>query len=260
MDVRIGPLASHQGSAGPCGDVNVPGQGEATLRSRSFLFLALAVFVTGRQEQAEPVAIQMSENGLIALNPSLTASRVGSCSTRTAHPYFLKSFGDLITGLGIAHAIHNPYADKTKGQMIEGCRARKFAEQHIGSSVSCAHPHRRQGWIRRKAGHCGYCVPCLYRRAAFHRVGLDDGSDYGFDVLAGELKLDKDVATDARALFSWLFELHAGAKTIRQVTRRMDRRAMEGLNTEALVREAVNELTELMKNKARPEILKWMGI
>lgn len=260
ISVRVGPLSSHKESQGPCGDVCVPAGGESTLRSRSFVFLALAVFVAEQQKNSHDVSIRMSENGLIALNPSLTPSRVGSCSTRTAHPRFVAIFEDFLRDLGLAHLISCPYVDKTKGQMLEDCEARAFVMEHIRSTVSCAHPNRRAGWVRRRATHCGYCIPCLYRRAAFHRAGLDVGTDYGFDLVGGELSLDKGTAADARALFSWLYCLESKNVSVAQVMRRMEPHGLAGRRVSTLLTEAQSELIVLARDKGCPAVRKWIGI
>jgi hypothetical protein len=60
---------------------------EISFRSRSLLFLGLACYAASGQS----VPIIVPENGAIALNPPLTASRRGAC-TRTAHPSFSVRF------------------------------------------------------------------------------------------------------------------------------------------------------------------------
>jgi hypothetical protein len=49
-------------------------------------------------------------------------------------------------------------------------------------SISCAHPVASR-WLKDRQGNCGYCFPCLMRRAALHSVGWDDGREYLFDVM-----------------------------------------------------------------------------
>lgn len=58
----------------------------------------------------------------------------------------------------------------------------------VRRSVSCSHPSRFQDEGVR---HCGYCVPCLYRRAAMMVCGLDRGNDYAFDVWRNRRSLQK---------------------------------------------------------------------
>lgn len=60
---------------------------EKTTRSRSFLFISLAVFVS--QSFNTVKQIEIPENGFIALNIPLDVLRVGAYTTRTTHPYYL---------------------------------------------------------------------------------------------------------------------------------------------------------------------------
>ena len=63
------------------------------MRTRSFNFLAYGTLVAATLAQRgvahSPVDLIVPENGLIALNPPLTARRIGALSTRTTHPHFL---------------------------------------------------------------------------------------------------------------------------------------------------------------------------
>ena len=61
----------------------MPRPREDTHRTRSFLFLSLA---TAFAKKCGVDKVSMPENGLIALNVPLQASRMGALSTRTAHP------------------------------------------------------------------------------------------------------------------------------------------------------------------------------
>jgi hypothetical protein len=86
---------------------------ELTYRSRSLLFLALAMQPAARVSDGMPVYIP--ENGNIALNVPLNPARRGSCSTRTAHPYFLQQLNAALSIVGLQHPIVNPLASMTKG-------------------------------------------------------------------------------------------------------------------------------------------------
>ena len=50
------------------------------------------------------------------------------------------------------------------------------------------------------------CMPCIYRRASLHKVGLDRGANYGRDICNGGVNLDCDkrLADDLRAFLSFL--------------------------------------------------------
>jgi hypothetical protein len=148
----------------------------------------------------------MFENGFIALNVPLTPSRRGSCSTRTMHPYFLYRLRAIIAALGITNPIINPYGLKTKGECVAECKNKLLLARLADISVSCSHSSRHQHWVRTTAKNCGYCVPCICRRAALFKAGLDNGQDYGRDIIAGELTVEDQMgsANDLRAVTDFL--------------------------------------------------------
>lgn len=177
----------------------LPAKVEDSHRPRSFLFLALAVTVAKAAKVSE---IFIPENGLIALNPPLQVSRVGSHSTRTAHPIFLTRLLDTLMAGGIySGEIHNPLLYESKTDLLRDLDP--FLIPLIKRSVSCSHPSRYQDEGVR---HCGYCVPCLYRRAAMMVPGIDRSEDYAFDVfrtqrsLRQKRELTEYAQSDARAM------------------------------------------------------------
>ena len=147
---------------------------ETTLRSRSFLFLCQAVFVASSIEDGTEILIP--ENGTISLNHPLTPSRRSSCSTRTAHPYYLIKVIDFISKLGLNHLIKNEYEMKTKGEMLEECIDNDILRATYKKSCSCAKRGTRKDIrdVMTGTNHCGICMPCIYRRVALHRIGVDD--------------------------------------------------------------------------------------
>lgn len=147
---------------------------ETTLRSRSFLFLCQAVFVASSIEDGKEILIP--ENGTISLNHPLTPSRRSSCSTRTAHPYYLIKVIDFISKLGLNHLIKNEYEMKTKGEMLEECIDNDILRATYKKSCSCAKRGTRKDIrdVMTGTNHCGICMPCIYRRVALHRIGIDD--------------------------------------------------------------------------------------
>lgn len=176
---------------------------ETTLRSRSFVFLAAAMYVASKL--GPTVNVVAPENGLIAINVPLTPSRTGSCSTRTMHPYFLARLTEVLQTIGLQNRLETPFAFKTKGECLAECADPHLIEVLAPMSVSCSHAGRRQYWNRHQSTNCGYCVPCIFRRAALHRVGLDVGTAYGIDICT-ELTLDdqRDSANDLRAIGAFL--------------------------------------------------------
>jgi len=153
---------------------------ELTLRSRSLLYLALGLTAVTAFPGDLPLFIP--ENGWISLNPPLTLNRLGAYSTRTTHPHFLGELTSLWQQVGLAQNLVNPYQELTKGEMLAQCRNLGLLEKLAPLSVSCARPVVGR-WQGEAAGACGYCYPCLVRRAALHRLGWDRGSDYRVDVL-----------------------------------------------------------------------------
>ena len=153
---------------------------ESTQRARSFLFLVLGIIIA----KSNGNNLVVPENGFISLNVPLTISRLGSCSTRTTHPYIMNLFQGLIKILGINKFLITPYKFMTKGEMLIESKNWDFVQKYSKITMSCAHPtHGR--WI--KGGnpnkHCGYCIPCIIRRSSMFRAGLDDKDDYEVDVL-----------------------------------------------------------------------------
>jgi 7-cyano-7-deazaguanine synthase in queuosine biosynthesis len=177
---------------------------ETSLRSRSIVFLGLGLYVASQINGSVPLLAP--ENGLISLNLPLTPSRIGSCSTRTMHPFYLNTFRSIVRDLGFKNEIVNPLELKTKGECVTGCGNLSLLGALTSKTVSCSHSTRRQLWKRRNAANCGYCVPCLFRRAALHTAKLDNGMEYGIDVCADELTVSSNFTSgdDIRALTSWL--------------------------------------------------------
>jgi hypothetical protein len=136
---------------------------ENTTRGRSFLFFALGVFAgTGF---AGPVTLKVPENGLIALNVPLDPLRLGSLSTRTTHPFYMARWNEMLSMLGIPVRVENPYWDQTKGEMARDCADGALLRELAASSLSCSSPTKGR-WQGHGTQHCGYCLPCLIRRAA----------------------------------------------------------------------------------------------
>jgi hypothetical protein len=177
---------------------------ESSSRCRSFLFLAEGI--AAATSMGSRVPLFAHENGLIAINLPLNTARAGSCSTRTMHPYFLEGMRHILQGLHLTNPIDNPFALKTKGECMVGCLNRAVLRKSYLSSVSCAHGTRRRHWKRRKSGNCGYCIPCIFRRAALHKFSIDDGQQYGLDFCSGEIEPsdDNESSDDLRAVVDFL--------------------------------------------------------
>lgn len=146
---------------------------ERTTRGRSFLFFAVGVFVgTGL---GRTFTLCAPENGLIAINVPLDLLRLGALSTRTTHPFYMARWNELIAILGIPGSVMNPYWDKTKGEMVASCANPALLTRLVPSTLSCSSPTKGR-WQGRGVEHCGYCLPCLIRRAAL-KGGLKSRAD-----------------------------------------------------------------------------------
>jgi hypothetical protein len=148
---------------------------EDTTRGRSFLFFAAGIFAASGFSQQ--ITLRVPENGLIALNVPLDPLRLGSLSTRTTHPYYMARWGELATILGVNATIENSYWNKTKGEMASECSNGDLLRQLVPDSLSCSSPSKSR-WIRGAPSiqHCGFCLPCLIRRAALNKA-LGVGND-----------------------------------------------------------------------------------
>ena len=137
---------------------------EKTTRARSFLFFSLGVLAGSGLKNN--FILRVPENGLIALNVPLDPLRLGSHSTRTTHPFYIARWNRILSLIGIQGRIENPYFDKTKGEMVKECVNQSLLRKLIPVSLSCSSPSKGRWKGGNPVEHCGYCLPCLIRRAA----------------------------------------------------------------------------------------------
>ncbi len=148
---------------------------EGSTRARSIAFFAFALLTSSAISSIDGVAeIVVPENGFISLNVPLDANRIGSLSTKTTHPVYMTLLQEIWDSLGIKAKLLFPFRYKTKGEVLKECKDRKLMEELIFETNSCG-KFQRHG-LR----HCGVCVPCLVRRAAFLEAGLHDATPKGY--------------------------------------------------------------------------------
>lgn len=154
-------------------------ESETSQRARSFAFLAYGVVAatTLKNYTSGTSTLVVPENGFISLNIPLTSLRLGSLSTRTTHPAFIAGFQALLDAAGLRVKISNPYQLRTKGQMLKECKDQELLQVLADNTTSC-------GRYARINMHCGRCVPCLIRRAAFHYWNGSDPTDYKYKDLS----------------------------------------------------------------------------
>jgi len=150
-------------------------------RARSIAFFAygvLAATTLDRYKTSAPITLYVCENGFIGVNPPLTGSRVGSLSTRTTHPVIFARFQDLLNAAQIQVQLINPYRLVTKGEMLAACADQALLDELASASTSCGR-FKQFGYK-----HCGRCIPCLIRRAAFLKAGRTDTTKYKYEKLS----------------------------------------------------------------------------
>jgi len=177
---------------------NPSGTAERSQRARSIMFLALGLLAATslpEHRAGNSIDLVMPENGFISLNVPLTPLRVGSLSTRTAHPFFLSQIQTIWNVVGFNVQLNNPYQFKTKGEMLSECIDQQLLQNLVFQSTSCGR-FRRYGYQ-----HCGRCVPCLVRRAAFLHWDKPDQTQYNYDNLVSEKEFD-DIRSVAMAALS----------------------------------------------------------
>lgn len=145
---------------------------ENTSRTRSFLFLTAAIVMASLRGGEIPVIVP--ENGFIGINVPLTPSRLGSCSTRTTHVKFLSDFNKILEKVGIHNQIINPFRCMSKGQIVALIREHPSFKLTVGKTISCSHP--MQGRMQKAPVpiNCGYCYPCIIRKASLFCNGIID--------------------------------------------------------------------------------------
>lgn len=176
-------------------NVKKKGESEISTRARSIMFFAFALLAScgidcnsqGRKELFVP------ENGYISLNLPLDPLRVGSLSTKTTHPVYMDNLQEIWNDVGINIDFVLPYKYKTKGEVLMECKNQELMKKLIFGSTSC-------GKYQRKLQHCGVCVPCLVRRAAFLKNNLHDDTEGGYFKENLRYSYSKDVAAAAIAI------------------------------------------------------------
>jgi 7-cyano-7-deazaguanine synthase in queuosine biosynthesis len=147
-------------------------RGNGALSYRSFLFLSFGA-VVARSFGASKLL--QFENGILAHAVPPAASYF---TTRHAHPKTHRLFCELIASAGFKVKVENPFLNKTKGEEVTACRKAlrpARADRILAQTDSCWYFHYYRVPVRYGSGaipkdprrHCGVCIPCLIRRAAF---------------------------------------------------------------------------------------------
>ena len=156
--------------------ISLSGRNESSTRGRSIIFLGYALLAanTLSKWRTSTVDIYVPENGFISLNIALNSGRLGSLSTKTTHPVFLGLIQKIWNNLGINAKIVTPYQYKTKGEMLKECKNQDLVKSLVCNTTSCGK------YLTHGRTHCGRCVPCMVRRAAFLKAGMEDSTIYKY--------------------------------------------------------------------------------
>ena len=175
-------------------------------RARSLIFIAygvLAATTLASYHEGHVITLYLCENGFMAINPALTGARLGSLSTRTAHPVFLRRIQQLLDAADLPVRIENPYGLKTKGEMLTECADQGLLKAKAALSTSCGR-FKKYGYR-----HCGRCIPCQIRRAAFLRWSVADTTEYVYEDL-GKDGEDHAGFDDVRSAAMAIAEVQSG--------------------------------------------------
>lgn len=181
------------------------GQRETTTRGRSFLFFAAGIFAGSGLSKS--FTLTVPENGLIALNVPLDPLRLGSHSTRTTHPFYIARWNELLQIVGIPGKIVNPYWNRTKGEMVADCSNKKLLRALTPHSMSCSSPSKGR-WQQLPAQHCGYCLPCLIRRAALYKGLGKDGDTTIYTISDLAARVLNSTEAEGKQIRSFQYAIH----------------------------------------------------
>lgn len=154
-----------------------PFQKEASRRSRSILFVALAVALA---DAVGATFVEIPENGFTSLNPPLAHNRGGVLTTRSTHPMTFHLFADVLADLGLGVALRNPYEWHTKGELVKEA-VEKVGAQTVADGASHTMSCAKSNLILKGktfGRNCGLDYACIVRRAGIKAAGITDPTAY----------------------------------------------------------------------------------
>lgn len=241
---------------------------ENTSRSRSLLFLAGAIAVASI---IGDIPVYIPENGFIGINVPLTDSRNGSCSTRTTHPHFIRSLNEILHKVGINNKVSNPYAYSTKGEIVEEISNNKVFKNYGGRTISCSHPCLSRYDHIKPPINCGYCYPCLVRRASMNKVNyISDNYNNNYTLSKAFIENSNSLggrASDLKAVLYSISRFESNKNNDNYINSLLLRHGK--LTTEEVAlfnrvyRETMDELLKMLVNEERTNdcgLLEYMGI
>lgn len=228
---------------------------ELTSRSRSLMFLAMAILVASYKSGR----VIVPENGPVSLNFPLSPSRRAACSTRTTNPIFINMIRNLLSTWDIPVTIENPYEFKTKGEMVMECKNRDYLLSILQISNSCGKRGGHQFmYDNHNATHCGRCMPCMYRKASL--VGLNDQTTYGIN-LGTLFKQPKKVSNDFYAMLNYLRKQYTDEDIAKELlVMGMDKKDAHFNDYIDLVKRTRTELKNMLLSEAPRQVIAYAEI
>jgi hypothetical protein len=92
--------------------------------------------------------------------------------------------------------------------MLKDCKDQATLRAGVHATMSCSRPQAGRFHNRPVGQHCGYCVPCIIRRASLYAVGFDEEPRV-IDVLSREIKAKDAAGCDKRAFLMAISRLKA---------------------------------------------------
>jgi hypothetical protein len=99
--------------------------------------------------------------------------------------------------------VTNPFLTKSKTEVLRSIpEDKRYLLTH---TISCS-KYDMLRWEKpdRTVTHCGYCIPCIYRRIAMHCLGLDDVGQYHVNPFTQLASLSHKRTRDFKALVAFL--------------------------------------------------------
>ena len=235
--------------------VRSPGSNERSTRARSILFVALGLMAASAY--GDDIPVHIPENGFLSINAPLSDSRQGSYSTRTTHPYYMACLREGLRMASIRHDIFNPFFGLSKGQVLRSCANPGILRDLLPHTVSCA----KAGWTRWQGQapgtHCGFCYPCLVRRAALHAIDADTPGQYLHDAIGSPEVLYSDRrGKDLRSFLLAVSRYATSDRSLLMVMLKSGPLSMLGNPEDSIhvVRAGLGEFADLVSDKACPEV------
>jgi hypothetical protein len=140
---------------------------ESSQRGRAFLFAAAGGAASAMLGGSN---VELFESGIGAINLPLMSGMVGSRTTRSTHPAFLRRMSQLL-GLVLERPMQFdlPFFQQTKGQVVQPAKDAGL-DGLAQLTVSCVHYPLRES--RHK--QCGVCPACIFRRQSLETAEITE--------------------------------------------------------------------------------------